>query len=69
MSLVESTNWFIFKCRLPSSAYKLLEEELDRIRLLANIDPDDELSQEARDGLCLELIVANSANTPDESVV
>jgi len=66
---VADTLWFTFKCRLPKAVLDLLETELERIRLLANIDPDDELPEDVVAGLCLELIVANSANTPDESVI
>ena len=62
-------SWETFSCRMPRKAYVLLEDELERIRNLADIDPDDKLSQEVRDGLALEFIVALSAGTPDESVV
>lgn len=61
--------WYEFRCKLPPKVFDLLETELERIRLLANIDPDDKLSDEVRDGLCLELIVANSATTPEDSVM
>jgi len=61
--------WITFKCRMPIGAFRLLENELERIRLLADIDPEDRLSQEVKDGLCLEYIIAESSNTPDESVV
>ena len=57
----------VFKCRLPREAYVLLEEELERIRLLAGID--EELPQEVQDGLCLEYLCINSALTPEESIV
>jgi len=66
---ISKGDWYIFKCRMPKAAFELLESELERVKLLANIDPDDNLSEEVVAGLCLELIVANSANTPDESVV
>ena len=69
MSLVESTDWYTFKCRLPKAVLDLLETELERIRLLANIDPHDELPEDVVAGLCVEYLVANSAGTPDESVV
>ena len=62
-------SWYEFRCRMPAGAFKLLEDELERVRLLADIDPDDNLAEEVRDGLALELIVANSAGTPDESVI
>ena len=65
--MVESTDWYVFKCRMPKSAFEILEAELERVKLLAHID--GELPDEVQDGLALELIVANSANTPDESVV
>lgn len=67
--MVESTDWYTFKCRMPKAVFDLLEAELERIRLLANIDPDDELPEDVVAGLCMEYLVANSANTPDESVV
>lgn len=62
-------DWYTFKCRMPKMALDLLEAELERVRLLADIDEQDNLSDEVVAGLCLELIVANSANTPDESMV
>lgn len=61
--------WYTFTAKMPAEAYKRLEDELERIKLLANIDPDDKLPDEVKDGLALEYIVANSATTPDESVV
>ena len=63
-----SEKWTTFTCKLPPGVFSLLEDELERIRLLANIDPDDRFSQEIRDGLALELIVANSCDTMDEEV-
>jgi len=54
---------------MPKAVLDLLETELERIRLLANIDPDDELPEDVVAGLCMEYLVANSATTPDESVV
>ena len=62
-------SWEKFVCVMPHSARVLLEDELDRIKLLANIDPDDNLSDEVVSGLCLEYIVALSASTPDESII
>ena len=41
---------------------------LDRIKLLADIDPEERLSQEVRDGLALELMCANSRDIGDEEV-
>ncbi len=64
-----SDNWEKFECVMPHSARVLLEDELERIRNLADIDPDDRFSQEVRDGLCVEYLVALSASTPDESVM
>lgn len=61
-------SWETFKCRMPLEAYRLLEDELERIRDLAGIDPDDRFSQEIKDGLAMELIVANSRDTMDEEV-
>jgi len=62
-------SWETFTCRMPRKAYVLLEDELERIRNLAEIDPEDKFSDEVRDGLAMEFIVALSAATPDESVV
>lgn len=62
------TEWLEFRAKMPKEVFDKLEDELERIRLLANIDPDDKLSDEVRDGLALEYIVANSAATPDESL-
>ncbi len=62
-------SWERFTCLIPYKAYVLLEDELDRIRNLANIDPEERLSQEVRDGLALELMCANSANTPEEGLL
>ena len=62
-------SWETFSCRMPRKAYVLLEDELERIRNLADIDPDDKLSQEVRDGLCLEYLVANSSDIGDEEVM
>ena len=62
-------NWENFKCRMPLEAYRLLEDELERISNLADIDPDERLSQEVRDGLALEYICVLSSQTSDEEVV
>ena len=59
--------WYTFKCRMPKAALDVLEAELERVKLLADISGD--LSDEVQDGLALELIVANSVATPDESVL
>lgn len=67
--MIESTSWYTFKCRMPKAVLDLLETELERIRLLANIDPDDELSQEVKDGLAMEYLVALSSQTSDEEVM
>lgn len=63
------TEWLEFRAKMPKAVFDKLEDELERIRLLANIDPDDKLADEVRDGLALEYIVANSAATPDESLI
>jgi hypothetical protein len=65
----EIKHWEVFTCLLPPKVLVLLEEQLERVRNLANIDPDDKLSQEVRDGLCLELILADFAGTSDDSVI
>jgi len=62
-------SWERFTCLIPYKAYVLLEDELDRIRNLADIDPEERLSQEVRDGLAMEYLTALSASTPDESVI
>ena len=64
-----SEQWEKFTCKMPPKAYVLLEDELERIRLLADIDPDERLSQEVRDGLALEYICVLSSQTSDEEVV
>ena len=61
-------SWQRFTCLLPPKVFGLLEDELERIRLLANIDPDDRCSQEIKDGLAMEYLVANSQDTMDEEV-
>lgn len=63
------TEWYEFRAKMPKAVLDRLEDELERIKLLADIDPDDKLSDEVVSGLCLEYIVALSAETPDESVV
>ena len=63
-----SDNWEKFECVMPHSSRVLLEDELERIRNLADIDPDDRFSQEVRDGLCVEYLVANSRDIGDEEV-
>lgn len=63
----EVTKWYEFKCLLPLEVLRRLEDELERIKDLAEIDR--EKPDEIQDGLAIELIIANSANTPDESVV
>lgn len=67
--LFETSQWEIFTCRMPLEAYRRLEDQLERVRDLADIDPDDRLPQEVKDGLALELIVADFAGTDDESVI
>ncbi len=62
-------SWERFTCKLPLEVYRLLEDELERIRNLADIDPEERLSQEVRDGLAMEYLTALSASTPDESVI
>jgi len=64
-----SDNWEKFSCVMPHSSRVLLEDELDRIKLLADIDPDDVLSDEVVAGLCLEYIVALSSQTSDEEIM
>ena len=61
-------SWERFTCLMPPKTFRILEEELERIRLLADIDPEERLSQEVRDGLCLELMCANSQDMNDEEV-
>ena len=61
-------SWEKFECVMPHSSRVLLEDELDRIKLLADIDPEERLSQEVRDGLALEYLVALSSQTNDEEV-
>lgn len=61
-------SWERFCCKMPRAAYVLLEDELDRIRNLADIDPEERLSQEVRDGLAMEYLVQNSMDTMDEEV-
>jgi len=60
-------NWYIFKCRMPKAALDILESELERVKLLAEINED--LPDEVQDGLALELIVADFQGVADESVV
>ena len=64
-----SEQWMTFTCKLPPEVFGLLEDELERIRNLANIDPEERLSQEVRDGLALELMCANSRDIGDEEVL
>ena len=64
-----SEQWMTFTCKLPPGIFGLLEEELERIKLLADIDPDNLLPQEVVDGLCLEYLVANSRDIGDEEVM
>jgi len=66
---METSQWCEFKAKLPLEAMRRLEDEIDRIKILANIDLENRLSDEVVAGLCLEYIVALSAETPDESVV
>ena len=62
-------SWEKFTCVMPRKAYVLLEDELDRIKLLAEINPDGDLTDQVAEGLAVEFITALSAATPDESVV
>ena len=64
-----SDSWERFTCKMPPKTFGLLEDELERISNLADIDPDERLSQEVRDGLALEYICALSSQTYDEEVV
>ncbi len=61
-------SWERFTCLMPPKTFRILEDELERIRNLADIDPDDRFSQEVRDGLCVEYLVANSRDIGDEEV-
>ena len=61
-------SWERFTCLLPLGVFGLLEDELERISDLAGIDPDDRLSQEIKDGLAMEFLVANSRDIGDEEV-
>ena len=63
-----SEQWMTFTCKLPPGVFGLLEDELERIKNLADIDPDDRFSQEIKDGLAMEFLVANSRDTMDEEV-
>lgn len=76
MSLVESTStnidyevtkWYEFKCLLPLEVLRRLEDELERIKILAEINRDH--PDKIQDGLAMEYLVALSSQTPDESVV
>ena len=62
-------SWDKFTCLLPPKVFGLLEDELERIRDLAGIDPDDRFSQEVKDGLAMEYLVALSSQTCDEEVL
>jgi len=63
-----SEQWMTFTCKMPPGVFSLLEDELERIRNLAEIDPEERLSQEVRDGLAMEYLVQNSMDTMDEEV-
>jgi len=59
--------WMDFHCRMPRGAYLVLEEALEKAKLLAGID--DELSIEVQDGLAAEYLAVEFLNVPEESVV
>ena len=59
--------WMVFKCRMPRDAYVVLEEALEKARLLAGID--EELPIEVQDGLAAECLAIEFLNVPEESVV
>ncbi len=67
--LEEIKHWETVTIKLPPRVRTLLEDQLERVRYLAGIDPEDKLPDEVRDGICLEMILADFAQTPDESVV
>ncbi len=68
-SLEEITHWETVTLKLPPRVRALLEDQLERVRNLAGIDPEGRLPDEVADGLAMELILADFAQTPDESVV
>lgn len=59
--------WMDFRCRMPRGAYLVLEEALEKAKLLAGID--DELSIEVQDGLAAEYLAVEFLNVPEESIV
>ncbi len=61
-------SWDKFTCLLPPKVFGMLEDELERIRNLADIDPEGRFSQQVRDGLAMEYLVANSRDIGDEEV-
>jgi len=63
-----SEQWMTFTCKLPPEVFGLLEDELERIRNLADIDPEERFSEEVRDGLAMEYLIVNSMDTNDEEV-
>ena len=59
--------WTTFRCKIPRGAYLVLEDALEKAKLLAEID--DDLSVEISDGLALEYLAIEFLNVPEESVI
>ena len=69
LEMEEIKHWETVTVKLPPRVRAILEDQFERVRNLANIDPDDKLPPEVKDGLALELILADFAAGSDESVV
>jgi len=62
----EIKRWETVTIKLPPRVRALLEDQLERVRNLANIDPEGKLPDEVADGLAMELILADFAGGSDE---
>jgi len=62
----EITHWETVIIKFPPRVRELFEDQMERVRNLAEIDPDGKLPDQVADGLALELILAFLSLIPDE---
>lgn len=58
--------WVTLTFRIPKEAADVVESEIDRLRTLMEFR--EEIPEEVKDGLCLEMMAVNSSQISDEEI-
>jgi len=66
--LEEIKHWEIVTIKLPPRVRALFKDQMERIKNIAEIDPEGKLPDEVADGLALELMIAEFSLIPDEEL-